>query len=145
MSSLLRAGNQLKRLGNVLKGLNPATCTDLASANSNEVVTGYIVIAAADLDHAATIAQGCPGLAHGVVVEVRQLEAWPDKERYMNPSGNKSPARKSKSLTKVFGPTGPEVPLISNAMGFRFGLSRRAAMLATVGAAVAVASPLSVW
>ena len=37
------------------------------------VLTGYVVIDAADLDAAATLAGGCPGLAGGVDVEVAEV------------------------------------------------------------------------
>ena len=39
----------------------------------NAVLTGYVVIDAADLDAAATLAAGCPGLADGVDVEVGEV------------------------------------------------------------------------
>jgi hypothetical protein len=39
----------------------------------NAVLTGYVVIDAADLDAAATLAAGCPGLASGVDVEVGEV------------------------------------------------------------------------
>jgi len=37
------------------------------------VLTGYVVIDAADLDAAAALAAGCPGLASGVDVEVAEV------------------------------------------------------------------------
>ncbi|HEV2371653.1 MAG TPA: YciI family protein [Streptosporangiaceae bacterium] len=37
------------------------------------VLTGYVVIDAADLDAAAKLAAGCPGLANGVDVEVAEV------------------------------------------------------------------------
>jgi len=37
------------------------------------VLTGYVVIDAADLDAAAALAAGCPGLAGGVDVEVAEV------------------------------------------------------------------------
>ena len=37
------------------------------------VLTGYVVIDAADLDAAAAVAGGCPGLADGVDVEVAEV------------------------------------------------------------------------
>jgi hypothetical protein len=36
------------------------------------VLTGYVVIEAGDLDAAAELAAGCPGLANGVDVEVAE-------------------------------------------------------------------------
>jgi hypothetical protein len=37
------------------------------------VLTGYVVISAADADDAARLAGGCPGLARGVSVEVGEV------------------------------------------------------------------------
>jgi len=37
------------------------------------VLTGYVVITAADADEAARLAGGCPGLRHGVSVEVGEV------------------------------------------------------------------------
>jgi hypothetical protein len=37
------------------------------------VLTGYVVVDAADLDAAATLAASCPGLADGVDVEVAEV------------------------------------------------------------------------
>ena len=39
----------------------------------NAALTGYVVIDAADLDAAATLAASCPGLASGVDVEVGEV------------------------------------------------------------------------
>lgn len=39
----------------------------------NAVLTGYVVIEADDLDAAARLARGCPGLAQGVDVEVAEV------------------------------------------------------------------------
>ena len=52
--------------------------TDGPFAEAKEVVDGYIIIAAASLDHATTIAQGCPGLEQpGTTVEVRPIPSSP--------------------------------------------------------------------
>jgi hypothetical protein len=37
------------------------------------VLTGYVVITAADADEAARLAAGCPGLQNGVSVEVGEI------------------------------------------------------------------------
>ncbi|MDR2984080.1 MAG: YciI family protein [Nocardiopsaceae bacterium] len=41
----------------------------------SEVITGYVVIGAADADEAARLAAGCPGLRNGVSVEVAEIVA----------------------------------------------------------------------
>lgn len=40
---------------------------------SGSALSGYVVIEAPDLDAAAKIAQGCPGLAYGTDVEVGEV------------------------------------------------------------------------
>ena len=40
---------------------------------ASAVLTGYVVITAADFDEAARLAGGCPGLGYGVSVEVGEL------------------------------------------------------------------------
>ena len=42
---------------------------------ASAVLTGYVVIDAADLDAAAKLAADCPGLANGVDVEVAEVIA----------------------------------------------------------------------
>lgn len=42
---------------------------------TKEAIGGYYLIAAGSLDEAAMIARGCPVLAHGGTVEVRELAA----------------------------------------------------------------------
>lgn len=41
--------------------------------NGNSVLSGYILISADDLDAAAELARGCPGLGNGVSVEIGEL------------------------------------------------------------------------
>jgi hypothetical protein len=45
----------------------------IGEGDGQEVVRGYVVISAADLDAAATTAKGCPGLQHGGRVEVAEV------------------------------------------------------------------------
>jgi hypothetical protein len=40
------------------------------AADSQDVLTGYVVITADDFDAAVAVAKGCPGLKHGGGVEV---------------------------------------------------------------------------
>ena len=58
-------GNQVGTVRTVLSedGGDPATA----------VLTGYVVITAADADEAVRLAGGCPGLRHGVTVEVGEF------------------------------------------------------------------------
>lgn len=58
-------------------GNRVGTVRTLRSENGGDpattVVTGYVVITATDADEAARLAGGCPGLRHGVSVEVGEL------------------------------------------------------------------------
>jgi len=58
-------------------GNQVGTVRTLRSENGGDpattVLTGYVVISAADVDEAARLADGCPGLRHGVSVEVGQF------------------------------------------------------------------------
>ena len=57
------------------RGNRVAQVGRLDAVNSNpaaEVLTGYVVISAADRESAITLAKGCPGLASGVSVEVAE-------------------------------------------------------------------------
>jgi hypothetical protein len=40
---------------------------------ATDVLTGYVVITAADADEATSLARGCPGLRRGVSVEVGEV------------------------------------------------------------------------
>ena len=68
---MLTAGDALLPEGKVV---HPnAVITDGPFAESKELVGGYSIIEADDLDAASKLADGCPGLLHGGLVEVRQL------------------------------------------------------------------------
>ncbi len=55
-------GNQVGRV----ERLNAEHTEDIAT----EVLTGYVVVEAADIDDAVALARGCPGFRAGVSVEV---------------------------------------------------------------------------
>jgi hypothetical protein len=61
-STVVDFGHRVGRVSVVGDGVSQGT--------GNEVVRGYIVIRADDLDAAAATAKGCPGLQHGGRVEV---------------------------------------------------------------------------
>ena len=70
---------QLKSLGQPLEdggkvvGGNRKTITDGPYAETKDVVGGYSLVEAPDLEHAAQIASGCPILESGGSVEVRPV------------------------------------------------------------------------
>jgi len=63
-------GHPLEAGGKVVKG-NSKTVNDGPYAEAKDVVGGYSVIEAKDLDEAAELARGCPILEVGGSVEVR--------------------------------------------------------------------------
>ncbi len=65
-------GQPLERVGRVVGGRKRAI-TDGPYAESKDVVGGFSIIEARDLDHAAQIASGCPILDGGGSVEVRPV------------------------------------------------------------------------
>lgn len=64
--SVVDRGN---RIGTGHATVPAANGSDPATA----VLTGYVVVAAADLAAATELARGCPGLANGVSVEVAEV------------------------------------------------------------------------
>jgi len=68
-------GRPLGLEGRVVSGPGGARVTDGPFAETHEVVGGYFFLRVADLDEATEIARQCPGLAHGLTVEVRPVAA----------------------------------------------------------------------
>jgi hypothetical protein len=67
------ATNGLAFTGKVLR--THGIVSDGPFAEAKEIVGGYIIVAARDLDHATAIARGCPGLQQpGTTVEVRPIQ-----------------------------------------------------------------------
>lgn len=67
------AGNPLEPTGKLVSGQNGRIVTDGAFAESKEAVGGYFLLKVESVDEAVAIAQQCPALPHGIVVEVRPL------------------------------------------------------------------------
>jgi hypothetical protein len=65
-------GQPLEKAGKVVKGSNK-TVTDGPFAEAKDVVGGYTLIEAKDLDHAVELARGCPVFRVGGSVEVRPV------------------------------------------------------------------------
>src|SRR5262249_46534401 len=73
---LKERGNPLQPAGKVVSGVKKAVMTDGPFAEGKELVGGYTLIEAKDLEHAAELAKGCPVLeagGSGEVVPVRKL------------------------------------------------------------------------
>jgi hypothetical protein len=66
-------GHPLEARGKVVRG-SQQLVTDGPYAEAKDVVGGYIVVEAKDLDHAAELSRGCPILAVGGSVEIRPIQ-----------------------------------------------------------------------
>ena len=67
------AGSPLARMGKMVSGQHGRIVADGPFAEAKEVVGGYLVVQATDLDAATAIAQQCPLLAHGITIDVRPM------------------------------------------------------------------------
>jgi hypothetical protein len=70
----LEQGKPLGLDGRVVTGAKGERVTDGPYAEAKEVVAGYVMVRAENLDAATELAKGCPGLAIGLMVEVRPLQ-----------------------------------------------------------------------
>jgi hypothetical protein len=66
------AGNPLEPQGKIVSGKNRVV-SDGPFAESKETIGGYFLLNVGTMDEAVTIAQQCPGLPHGIRVEVRPV------------------------------------------------------------------------
>ena len=71
----LKVGQPLLDDARIVSGRNGRTVADGPFAESKEAVAGYFLINARDIDEAVAIAQQCPTLEHGGIVEVRPVAA----------------------------------------------------------------------
>ena len=67
------AGTPLEAEGRLVSGKGGRVVADGPFAESKEAIGGYFLLRVESLDDAVAIAKNCPGLAHGVVVEVRPV------------------------------------------------------------------------
>ena len=67
------AGNPLEPQGKVVSGANGRVVSDGPFTESKESIGGYFLLNVATMDQAVAIAQQCPGLPHGIRVEVRPV------------------------------------------------------------------------
>ncbi|OLD62703.1 MAG: hypothetical protein AUI47_11590 [Acidobacteria bacterium 13_1_40CM_2_68_5] len=69
---LKNLGQPLERAGKVVGGKH-RTVSDGPYAETKDIIGGYSVIEARDLNQAAELAAGCPGIESGGLVEVRPV------------------------------------------------------------------------
>jgi len=66
-------GHPLEPQGRVVSGSRGERVVDGPFAETTEAIGGYFLLTVADLEEATEIAQRCPSLAYGMVVEVRPI------------------------------------------------------------------------
>ena len=71
--ALKQMGNPLEHTGKVVNS-NQKVVVDGPFAEAKDVIGGYSVVEAQDLDHATELAKGCPILEVGGSVEVRPIQ-----------------------------------------------------------------------
>jgi len=69
----VKAGAPLEHQGKTVSGKNGRVVSDGPFAESKEAVGGYFLLQVNTMDEAVAIAQQCPGLPHGIHVEVRPV------------------------------------------------------------------------
>jgi hypothetical protein len=69
----VKAGHPLESEGKIVSGKKGRMVADGPFAESKEAVGGYFFLTVDSLDEAVVIAQQCPGLDYGAVVEVRPV------------------------------------------------------------------------
>ena len=67
------AGNPLEKEGKIVSGRNGKVVSDGPFAESKEAIGGYFLLKVDTMEEAVAIAQQCPGLPHGIRVEVRAV------------------------------------------------------------------------
>ena len=70
-----KAGNPLEPEGKIVSGKKGRLVADGPFAESKEAVGGYFLLEVSGIEEAIAIAQNCPGLEYGAVVEVRPVAA----------------------------------------------------------------------
>jgi hypothetical protein len=69
----LQHGHPLESTGRVVSAAGVARAVDGPFAEAKELVGGYILVTASSLDEATAIAEQCPRLGEGLLVEVRPV------------------------------------------------------------------------
>jgi len=72
---LFIAGHALKNKSSEVKGTD-LVLTDRPFVEANEIVTGYFVIKANDLEHARSLTHGYPDFDLGGKVEIREIQVF---------------------------------------------------------------------
>jgi hypothetical protein len=74
---MVESTNGLELTGKVLRGRR---VIDGPYAETKEIIGGYVLISASNLDEAVEAAQACPGLDYNLTVEVRPVRPPPNAQ-----------------------------------------------------------------
>jgi hypothetical protein len=74
----------------IISGPDGRRVVDGVFPDLKDTIVGYFVLSARDLNHATEIARGCPGLPHGMIVELRPAFATPRPRHERIPDFSKS-------------------------------------------------------
>src|SRR6266446_1959511 len=74
----------------IISGPDGRRVVDGVFPDLKDTIVGYFVLSARDLNHAKEIARGCPGLPHGMIVELRPALAAPTTRDERIPDFSKS-------------------------------------------------------
>ena len=84
----VESGRPLLPEGKLVSGKGGRVVADGPFAESKETIGGYFMLLVDNEEEAVSIAQGCPGLAYGCIVEVRPVAAMcPVMEEMQSKSG----------------------------------------------------------
>ena len=67
------AGEPLLPGGKLVSGANGKSVTDGPYTEGKEVVGGFFIVSAKDINEAVELSKGCPDLEHGSKVQIRQV------------------------------------------------------------------------
>jgi len=70
---IMTGGQPLNKEGKVLTG-SKKKLTDGPFVEGKEIIGGYLIVKAKDIDEATQIARGCPIFEHDGIVEVREVQ-----------------------------------------------------------------------
>ena len=87
----LRSGNPLHPVARVVSAKREQRVLDGPFAEAKELVGGYFLLAADDLDEAIAIAEQSPNLKFGMTVEVRQIAGGCHLARSLGLTGMREP------------------------------------------------------
>lgn len=88
----VQRGDPLQPGGRVISGARGERVLDGPFAEAKEVVGGYFLLCAENIDEATALAQECPNLKHGMTIEIRPVAHACHVARALGWEGMREPA-----------------------------------------------------